>query len=171
MHRSPSSMYWICSRTPAVRACMWATRSAISPVIFMPLQAPKGFNVLHPMGFDAFGLPSRTYALETGQHPAVTTEKNIARYHEQLDNIGFCYDWSREVRTSDANIINGRSGYFFNCFIAGTTRKRNKAKPIAELIAIFEKEGNINTPWPVTTERCALRREWKHLPRKQSEKY
>lgn len=73
----------------------------IASDIYARYKRLKGFNVLHPMGFDAFGLPAEQYALETGQHPAVTTEKNIARYREQLDNIGFCYDWQREVRTSD----------------------------------------------------------------------
>src|SRR5438046_3433796 len=70
----------------------------IASDIYARFKRLKGFNVLHPMGFDSFGLPAEQYAKETGQHPAVTTEKNIERYHEQLDNIGFCYDWSREVR-------------------------------------------------------------------------
>src|SRR5271157_6525017 len=72
----------------------------IASDIYARYKRLKGFNVLHPMGYDAYGLPAEQYAIETGQHPAVTTEKNIARYREQLDNIGFCYDWSREVRTS-----------------------------------------------------------------------
>jgi len=103
-----------------------------------------GYNVLHPMGFDAFGLPAEQYAIETGQHPAVTTEKNIARYREQLDNIGFCYDWSREVRTSDPQYYKWTQWIFLQLFHSWYDRKANKAKPIKELIAIFEKEGNAN---------------------------
>ena len=73
----------------------------IASDIYARYKRLKGFNVLHPMGFDAFGLPAEQYAIETGQHPADTTEENIKRYKQQMDNIGFCYDWSREVRTSD----------------------------------------------------------------------
>jgi len=107
-----------------------------------------GYNVLHPMGFDAFGLPAEQYALETGQHPAVTTEKNIARYREQLDNIGFCFDWSREVRTSDASYYKWTQWIFLQLFHSWFDRKENKAKNISTLIDIFANEGNINTPCP-----------------------
>ncbi len=107
-----------------------------------------GYNVLHPMGFDAFGLPAEQYAIETGQHPAVTTEKNIARYREQLDNIGFCYDWSRAVRTSDPSYYKWTQWIFLQLFHSWYDRKANKAKPIKELVAIFEKEGNGNIPSP-----------------------
>ena len=107
-----------------------------------------GYNVLHPMGFDAFGLPAEQYAIETGQHPAVTTEKNIARYREQLDNIGFCYDWSRQVRTSEPQYYKWTQWIFLQLFHSWYDRKANKAKPIKELIAIFEKEGNINVTCP-----------------------
>ena len=75
----------------------------IASDIFSRYKRLKGFNVLHPMGFDSFGLPAEQYALETGQHPAVTTEKNIETFKAQLNKIGFCYDWSREIRTSDAS--------------------------------------------------------------------
>ncbi len=107
-----------------------------------------GYNVLHPMGFDAFGLPAEQYAIETGQHPAVTTEKNIARYREQLDNIGFCYDWSREVRTSDPKYYKWTQWIFLQLFHSWYDRATGKAKPVKELIAIFEKEGNANIPCP-----------------------
>ena len=73
----------------------------IASDIFSRYKRQKGFNVLHPMGYDAFGLPAEQYAIQTGQHPAVTTEKNVNRYREQLDKLGFCYDWSREFRTCD----------------------------------------------------------------------
>ena len=108
----------------------------------------KGFNVLHPMGFDAFGLPAEQYALETGQHPAVTTENNIARYREQLDNIGFCYDWSREVRTSDPQYYKWTQWIFLQLFHSWYDRAENKARPINELIELFGKEGNVNCVCP-----------------------
>ena len=73
----------------------------IASDIYSRFKRLKGFNVLHPMGYDAYGLPAEQYAIQTGQHPAITTEKNINRYREQLDKIGFCYDWSREIRTCD----------------------------------------------------------------------
>ncbi len=107
-----------------------------------------GYNVLHPMGFDAFGLPAEQYAIETGQHPAVTTEKNIARYREQLDNIGFCYDWDRQVRTSEPNYYKWTQWIFLQLFHSWYNRQSNKACPLTELIAIFEKEGNTNHPCP-----------------------
>lgn len=108
----------------------------------------NGYNVLHPMGFDAFGLPAEQYAIETGQHPAVTTEKNIARYREQLDNIGFCYDWSREVRTSDPKYYKWTQWIFLQLFHSWYNRKENKAMPVFELVTIFNKEGNINHACP-----------------------
>lgn len=108
----------------------------------------KGFNVLHPMGYDAFGLPAEQYALETGQHPAVTTEQNIARYRQQLDNIGFCYDWSREVRTSDPQYYKWTQWIFLQLFHSWCNRKNQRATPITELVTIFEAEGNVNHPSP-----------------------
>ena len=116
----------------------------IASDIYARYKKMKGFNVLHPMGFDAFGLPAEQYALETGQHPAVTTEKNIARYKEQLDNIGFCYDWEREVRTSDPNYYKWTQWIFLQLFHSYYERKEQKAKPIKELIFLFEKEGNVS---------------------------
>ncbi len=118
----------------------------IASDIYARYKRLKGFNVLHPMGFDAFGLPAEQYAIETGQHPAVTTEKNIARYREQLDNIGFCYDWSREVRTSDPKYYKWTQWIFLQLFHSWYDHRADKAKPISELIAIFEKEGNKNMP-------------------------
>lgn len=114
----------------------------IASDIYARYKRMKGFNVLHPMGFDAFGLPAEQYALETGQHPATTTEKNIARYKQQLDNIGFCYDWEREVRTNDPNYYKWTQWIFLQLFDAWFDRNAQKARPIKELIALFEKEGN-----------------------------
>ncbi|RYD57391.1 MAG: leucine--tRNA ligase [Sphingobacteriales bacterium] len=120
----------------------------IASDIYARYKRQKGFNVLHPMGFDAFGLPAEQYAIETGQHPAVTTEKNIARYREQLDNIGFCYDWDREVRTSDPSYYKWTQWIFLELFHSWFDRKQNKARPISDLIALFEREGNTKNPSP-----------------------
>lgn len=102
----------------------------------------KGFNVLHPMGFDAFGLPAEQYAIQTGQHPAVTTAQNIARYKEQLDNIGFGYDWDREVQTCDPDYYKWTQWIFCQLFSSWYDKTTDKARPIAELTDIFSKEGN-----------------------------
>ena len=110
----------------------------IATDIFARYKRLKGFNVLHPMGFDAFGLPAEQYAIETGQHPADTTEQNIRRYREQLDNIGFCYDWSREVRTSDPKYYKWTQWIFLELFHSWFDRRIGKARPISELIELFE---------------------------------
>lgn len=102
----------------------------------------KGYNVLHPMGFDAFGLPAEQYAIQTGQHPAVTTEENIARYKEQLENIGFSYDWDKEVRTSDPDFYKWTQWIFKQLYNSWYNIKTDKAEAIEELIAAFEKNGN-----------------------------
>ena len=108
----------------------------------------KGFNVLHPMGFDAFGLPAEQYALEHGIHPAVSTAQNIENFKRQLGNIGFCYDWSREVQTCDPKYYKWTQWIFLQIFDSWYNRKKEKAERIAELIKIFEKEGNVNHPFP-----------------------
>ena len=100
-----------------------------------------GFNVLHPMGYDAFGLPAEQYAIQTGQHPAVTTEKNIARYREQLDRIGFSYDWSREVRTCDPEYYKWTQWAFLQMFDSWYCNDLQKARPISELEAAFAEGG------------------------------
>lgn len=102
----------------------------------------KGFNVLHPMGFDSFGLPAEQYAVQTGQHPAVTTEKNIKRYKEQLNGIGFSFDWNREIRTSDPSYYKWTQWIFLLLFDAWYNQKSDKAEPISTLKAAFEKDGN-----------------------------
>lgn len=112
----------------------------------------QGLNVLHPMGYDSFGLPAEQYAIQTGQHPAITTEQNINRYRQQLDNIGFSYDWSREVRTSDPNYYKWTQWIFIQLFNSWYDKKADKAKNINELIAIFEKEGNNPSPTPPQRE-------------------
>jgi leucyl-tRNA synthetase len=120
----------------------------IASDIFARYKRLKGFNVLHPMGYDAFGLPAEQYAIDHGIHPAVSTENNINTFRKQLDNIGFCYDWSREVRTSDASYYRWTQWIFLQLFKSWYNRKTAKAESINGLIDIFEIEGNINHPFP-----------------------
>ena len=114
----------------------------IASDIYSRYKRLKGYNVLHPMGFDSFGLPAEQYALETGQHPATTTEKNIANFKQQLDKIGFCYDWSREVRTSDPAYYKWTQKIFLDLFNSYFCTISNKAKPIAELVAQYQHIGS-----------------------------
>lgn len=116
----------------------------IASDIYARFKRLKGFNVLHPMGYDAYGLPAEQYAIQTGTHPAITTEKNIARYREQLDKIGFSYDWDREVRTSDPEYYKWTQWTFIQLFHSWYDKNDRKAKPVAELVKIFEAEGNGN---------------------------
>ncbi|MEB3003887.1 leucine--tRNA ligase [Capnocytophaga sp. G2] len=102
----------------------------------------KGFNVLHPQGYDSFGLPAEQYAIQTGQHPAETTKQNIKRYREQLDKIGFSFDWSREVKTSDPDYYRHTQWIFIQLFNSWYNNETDKAEPIETLIALFETEGN-----------------------------
>lgn len=102
----------------------------------------KGFNVLHPQGYDSFGLPAEQYAIATGQHPAITTAQNIARYREQLDKMGFSFDWSREVKTSDPNYYKNTQWIFAQLFEAWYDKNADKAQPISALIDIFTSQGN-----------------------------
>ena len=104
----------------------------------------KGFNVLHPQGYDSFGLPAEQYAIQTGQHPEKTTRENIARYREQLDKIGFSFDWSREVRTSNPDYYKWTQWIFIQLFESFFCKAVQKALPISELIKLFEAEGNSN---------------------------
>ncbi len=116
----------------------------IASDIYSRYKRLKGFNVLHPMGYDAYGLPAEQYAIQTGTHPAVTTEKNIKRYREQMDKIGFSYDWDREVRTSDPFYYKWTQWTFIQLFKHWYSNKTQKAEPVNELVKIFEKEGNSN---------------------------
>ena len=116
----------------------------IASDIYSRYKRLKGFNVLHPMGYDAFGLPAEQYAIQTGQHPAITTEKNISRYREQLDKIGFSFDWDREVRTCEPNYYKWTQWIFKQIFNAWYCKIEDKAKPIETLVQHFESEGNAN---------------------------
>jgi leucyl-tRNA synthetase len=114
----------------------------IASDIYSRYKRLKGFNVLHPMGYDAYGLPAEQYAIQTGTHPAITTEKNIQRYREQLDRIGFSYDWDREVRTSDPNYYKWTQWTFIQLFKHWYNKSTNNAETIESLVKEFEKSGN-----------------------------
>ena len=114
----------------------------IASDIFSRYKRLKGFNVLHPMGYDSFGLPAEQYAIQTGQHPAITTEANINRYREQMDNIGFSYDWSREIRTSEPEYYHWTQWIFMKLFDAWYNKTSDKAETIQALIQHFESQGS-----------------------------
>ena len=126
-----------------------------------------GFNVLHPMGYDAFGLPAEQYAIQTGQHPAVTTEKNIARYRSQMDRIGFSYDWSREVRTCDPAYYKWTQWAFLKMFDSWYSNTDAKAKPISELVAKFETSGTEGLDAACGQEMSFTAEQWKAFSEKE----
>ena len=113
----------------------------IASDIYARYKRQKGFNVLNPMGYDAYGLPAEQYAIQTGQHPAVTTEKNIARYREQLDKIGFSFDWDREIRTCDPQYYHWTQWAFTKMFNSFYCNKCQAAQPIEHLTAHFAEKG------------------------------
>jgi leucyl-tRNA synthetase len=123
----------------------------IASDIYSRFKRLKGFNVLHPMGYDAFGLPAEQYAIEHGVHPAVSTDANIANFRRQLDNIGFCYDWEREVRTCDPGYYKWTQWIFLQLFNSFYNRITNKAEKIDVLIASFEAEGSATHGYRLTT--------------------
>ena len=114
----------------------------IASDIFARYKRHQGFNVLHPQGYDSFGLPAEQYAIQTGQHPAKTTQENIARYRDQLDQMGFSFDWSREVRTSNPDFYKWTQWIFLLLFDHYYCNDEDKALPISHLVLRFEKEGN-----------------------------
>ena len=128
-----------------------------------------GFNVLHPMGYDSYGLPAEQYAIQTGQHPAVTTTKNINRYREQLDKIGFCYDWSREVRTCEPAYYKWTQWAFIQMFNSYYDNDCDKAKPISELIAKFEKEGSASVNAACSEDLSFSAAEWAAMDEKKQQ--
>jgi len=114
----------------------------IASDIYARYKRHKGYNVLHPQGYDSFGLPAEQYAIQTGQHPAITTEENIKTYRRQLDQLGFSFDWSREVRTSEPKYYKWTQWVFVQLFNSWFNRDSNKAEPITGLITLFENKGN-----------------------------
>jgi len=132
----------------------------IASDIFARYKRLKGFNVLHPMGYDSFGLPAEQYAIQTGQHPRITTENNVARYRDQLDRIGFSFDWDREVRTSSPDYYKWTQWIFKQLFDCWYCKKENSALRISELISIFEKEGNVTAEAEHDFEGVFSAEEW-----------
>ena len=126
-----------------------------------------GFNVLHPMGYDAFGLPAEQYAIQTGQHPAVTTEKNIARYREQLDRIGFSYDWSREVRTCDPGYYKWTQWAFLKMFDCYYDNTQKKARPVSELVEAFSRTGTDGIDAACSKEMSFTADQWNGMSEKE----
>ncbi|WP_161887693.1 class I tRNA ligase family protein [Pontibacter russatus] len=124
----------------------------------------QGYNVLHPMGFDSFGLPAEQYAIQTGQHPAITTEENIARYVEQLKNLGFSFDWDLEVRTSDPSYYKWTQWIFMQLFNSYYNQATDKAEPITELVREFEQHGNAQVKAVCDEDTPAFTaEEWKQM--------
>jgi leucyl-tRNA synthetase len=135
----------------------------ISSDIYARYKRLKGFNVLHPMGWDAFGLPAEQYALETGQHPTVTTANNLAAFRRQLDNIGFSFDWDREIKTSDPGYYKWTQWIFLQLFDSWFNRSLQKAEHIETLTAAFEKAGNKNHECPGDRNISFTADEWKQF--------
>ncbi len=141
----------------------------IASDIYSRYKRLKGFNVLHPMGYDAFGLPAEQYAIQTGQHPAITTDNNIKRYREQLDKIGFSYDWNREVRTSDPDYYKWTQWAFIQMFKHWFNNQTQKAEPIENLVSTFEKEGNKNIDAATTQDEVFTAEDWKKYSEKEQQ--
>ena len=139
----------------------------IASDIYARFKRQQGFNVLNPMGYDAYGLPAEQYAIQTGQHPAITTEKNINRYREQLDKIGFSFDWDREVRTCEPGYYHWTQWAFQKMFGSFYCNKCQSAQPIEKLIEHFEKEGTANLDVAQSEELSFTAAEWKAMDEKQ----
>lgn len=139
----------------------------IASDIFSRYKRLQGYNVLHPMGYDAYGLPAEQYAIQTGQHPEVTTRKNIARYREQLDKIGFCYDWSREIKTCDPEYYKWTQWAFIKMFNSYYDTAINKAQPIENLIAHLEKHGTDSLTAAASKELDFTAAQWNKMSEKE----
>jgi leucyl-tRNA synthetase len=133
----------------------------IASDIYARYKRLKGYNVLHPMGYDAFGLPAEQYAIDHGIHPAVSTEANIRNFRQQLDNIGFCFDWDRQVLTSEPSYYKWTQWIFLQLFKSWYDRRQNKAMPIDGLVQLFETEGNKAHPCPGDPKLRFTEAEWK----------
>jgi len=141
----------------------------IASDIYSRYKRLKGFNVLHPMGYDAYGLPAEQYAIQTGQHPAITTDQNIKRYREQLDKIGFCYDWSREIRTCEPEYYKWTQWAFIQMFNSYYCLDEQQARPISELIEVFELQGTKDLNIACTEDLSFTAEEWKAFQEKEKQ--
>lgn len=141
----------------------------IASDIYARYKRLQGFNVLHPMGYDAYGLPAEQYAIQTGQHPAITTEKNIAHYREQLDKLGFSYDWDREVRTCDPFYYKWTQWTFIQLFKSWYNKKTDKAEDIKKLVAEFEISGNSNINAACNEIKIFAAGDWKNFSEKEKQ--
>ena len=139
----------------------------IASDIYSRYKRLQGFNVLHPMGYDAYGLPAEQYAIQTGQHPEKTTTDNIARYRQQLDKIGFCYDWDREIRTCDPQFYKWTQWAFIQMFNHYYDTKADKALPISDLVKHFEAEGTANLHAAQGKALSFTAEQWKAMDEKQ----
>ncbi|MBD5214860.1 MAG: leucine--tRNA ligase [Bacteroidales bacterium] len=142
----------------------------IASDIYARYKRLKGFNVLHPMGYDAYGLPAEQYAIQTGQHPEITTNTNIARYRQQLEKIGFCFDWSREIRTCDPEYYKWTQWAFIRMFESYYDTEKGKAMPVTDLVSHFEKHGTEGIKAAATRPMEFTAEEWKAMnPKEQSD--
>jgi leucyl-tRNA synthetase len=141
----------------------------IASDIYARYKRLRGYNVLHPMGYDSFGLPAEQYAIQTGQHPRITTEKNIARYREQLDKIGFSFDWDREVRTSSPDYYKWTQWIFKQLYNAYYDKESDKAESIDSLIQAFEKNGTTDVHTVTDSDRTFTADEWRSFDEEQKE--
>jgi leucyl-tRNA synthetase len=141
----------------------------IASDIFSRYKRLKGFNVLHPMGYDAYGLPAEQYAIQTGTHPAVTTEINLARYREQLDKIGFSFDWDREVRTCDPGYYKWTQWTFIQLFNSWYNRITNKAEAVSELVSVFGTDGNASVQAASNETPVFSASDWNAMSEKQQQ--
>ncbi|MFW6101939.1 MAG: class I tRNA ligase family protein, partial [Bacteroidota bacterium] len=141
----------------------------IASDIFARYKRMEGYNVLHPMGYDAFGLPAEQYAIKTGQHPAKTTEQNIQRYKAQLTKIGFSYDWDREMRTCDPKYYKWTQWAFLEMFEHWYNKKTDRAEPIEELKEIFSREGNVNVEASCNETPSFSAEEWNNMSEQEQQ--
>ena len=141
----------------------------IASDIYTRYKRLKGFNVLHPMGYDSFGLPAEQYAIQTGQHPSLTTDQNIKRYREQMDKIGFSFDWSREIRTSDPAYYKWTQWIFLKLYNSWYNNNSNKAESIESLISEFQNNGNSKVDAASSFEKKFSSGDWKLFSEKEKQ--
>ena len=141
----------------------------IASDIYSRYKRLQGFNVLHPMGYDAYGLPAEQYAIQTGQHPEITTKNNIARYREQLDKIGFCYDWDREIKTCDPEYYKWTQWAFIKMFDSWYCQRADAAKPISMLVDIFNEQGNAKVKAACSETPIFTAEQWKSYDEKKQQ--